>query len=1052
MASESSLTRRQVLKVYLTEAAARADTNPLKVQQNTALILNGEQDANYNFFTHEKYYFRIEANEPVKEFYIDWDDGEDNDPKGNANYSSIKFDTPQFVGITSHIFTRAKFHYPKIRVKSIDGYWSKFYQAHGDDAFNGIDILQGDSALGKDGTTGTGGRNSKYIIESDETGTDADNRRIPIYAPTVKPPVGILKTDKKRVYAGIDNDMLVDQDGARDGVTLKLSGSEPAVNSACTSVQVKVTYVTTGLVESGLDGNISTDRGDITVETLTLAASEPTISDVTYVLKMELINLLDGGDTRSATKLASRDKIQLVATMGLSTRYANCVGEVSLGNPIVEADDPRTTVTLDATESFCRTPEQSITAYTITTGDYVTLNDSSTSKGFTGNAEHSYKTKSTTQVSDVLEVGNKNFNSFTDGVRKASYNFRYEHNGRDSNYRWLPAEVLAECQVIADDPHDLDGTDAKATYTHSFIEHWRNEAGVTETAFYDTNYSDDRTGIAGYSWPSDMQSSRLCAFKGGWYNLYRLGWNDIGNVHFKQTDGDLDDHSLNGIGMHNGGGPLDFRKSSSDHTLYRNGVYGGTTLDSATSNNNYLIIASDKPFTGIWWETHYDDHGSAHLANVVIPSVTTQTVDATGKVAVRPALFYTSPEASGANAWKPLKFKNTTKHPEYPDTTWYTRGSWSWNTPQDWASIDPGTIPDHMWPQGDFEGALESFASHTRFNLPDGVVDNDGDYDNTYNNVDGLTGITVSTSFSHTTGLATIDVAGDAGGSETAILFTADGSKVTLTATAGGGAATTSTNTDSPTFAVVPGNNISTATNIATALGANAGFTTSRDDNVVTVSRVFSVTGNVAESTQFFDIDNLWNATNKKYAILVVINTDLTRASTGSLFDNLVISRGAIIDGQQSQLITIEDPMHVSLNNRAIAQSISYSHNGKYQVIEDRLGRADIRRIGASGGMITFGGVDAKSDGGTFDRAKFYDYQKKGTPVFLDVTHADSSVSRFYGTITKMSEDHPTGKMMAKFGLSLQVSHMITFNNSGVLTSDGFISLGGEIGNEPKYI
>ena len=97
--------------------------------------------------------------------------------------------------------------------------------------------------------------------------------------------------------------------------------------------------------------------------------------------------------------------------MGVSTRYANCVGDVSLGNPIVEADDPRTTVTLDATESFCRTPEQSITAYTITTGDYVTLNDSSTSKGFTGNAEHSYKTKSTTQVSDVLEVGNKNFNS-----------------------------------------------------------------------------------------------------------------------------------------------------------------------------------------------------------------------------------------------------------------------------------------------------------------------------------------------------------------------------------------------------------------------------------------------------------------------------------------------------------------------------------------------------------------------------------------------------------------------------------------------------------------
>ena len=47
MASESSLTRKQVLKAYLTEADARADTNPLVVQQDTALILNGEQSANY---------------------------------------------------------------------------------------------------------------------------------------------------------------------------------------------------------------------------------------------------------------------------------------------------------------------------------------------------------------------------------------------------------------------------------------------------------------------------------------------------------------------------------------------------------------------------------------------------------------------------------------------------------------------------------------------------------------------------------------------------------------------------------------------------------------------------------------------------------------------------------------------------------------------------------------------------------------------------------------------------------------------------------------------
>ena len=67
-----------VLKVYKTESDARADTNPLKRLANTGYITNIQQDAGFNFFTHVKYFFRIESNEPVLEFYIDWDDGEDN--------------------------------------------------------------------------------------------------------------------------------------------------------------------------------------------------------------------------------------------------------------------------------------------------------------------------------------------------------------------------------------------------------------------------------------------------------------------------------------------------------------------------------------------------------------------------------------------------------------------------------------------------------------------------------------------------------------------------------------------------------------------------------------------------------------------------------------------------------------------------------------------------------------------------------------------------------------------------------------------------------------
>ena len=216
-----------VLKAYKTEADAIADSNALKVTANTAYVINLQQAAGYNFFTHVKYYFRIEANEAVKEFYIDWDDGEDNDPKGNANYTLIKFDNPQFVGITSHIFTRDKVHYPKIRVMSAEGYLSKFYQATGDTTFKGIDVMQGDTFI-------EAGRNNTYRLESDVT----DAEGIPVFGPTPRPPVGVLKADKKRVFAGITNKYLASITVESPGSTVTLIGSHSSMDAARAAVTV----------------------------------------------------------------------------------------------------------------------------------------------------------------------------------------------------------------------------------------------------------------------------------------------------------------------------------------------------------------------------------------------------------------------------------------------------------------------------------------------------------------------------------------------------------------------------------------------------------------------------------------------------------------------------------------------------------------------------------------------------------------------------------------------------------------------------------------------
>jgi len=150
-----------------------------------------------------------------------------------------------------------------------------------------------------------------------------------------------------------------------------------------------------------------------------------------------------------------------------------------------------------------------------------------------------------------------------------------------------------------------------------------------------------------------------------------------------------------------------------------------------------------------------------------------------------------------------------------------------------------------------------------------------------------------------------------------------------------------------------------------------------------------------------------------------------------------------------SELITIEDPHHVSLNSIGIAQSISYNRQGKYMVVEDRLGKSDIRRIGATGGTISFGGIDLGTD--DTGRDKILSYQKNGTPVFLDITHGDGDKTRFFGKILSMSEDFATGKMHPKWAVTMQCSHLIELNSTGYMQT-GKISLGGVVDDVSKYI
>ena len=89
---------------------------------------------------------------------------------------------------------------------------------------------------------------------------------------------------------------------------------------------------------------------------------------------------------------------------------------------------------------------------------------------------------------------------------------------------------------------------------------------------------------------------------------------------------------------------------------------------------------------------------------------------------------------------------------------------------------------------------------------------------------------------------------------------------------------------------------------------------------------------------------------------------------------------------------------------------------------------------------------------GNSTRKDIKEFQQDGTPVYLDVEHKNGDFTRFFGVIETMSEDHPTGSMLPKFGLNMIVSHIVEFNSSGSILSNDYISLGGNVDYESKYI
>lgn len=1208
-----------IIKAYKTKIDAENDSNALYHINDSrdCRIGNGGQPAGYNFFTHEEYFFRIEAGEPVKEIYIDWDDGDDNDPEGNANYTRVVFETGKSVAIVSHIFTRdpiyartsavedssgAIGHFPKIRVKSTQGFLSKYYMPSGG-RFDGIDEFQGDAS-----NLLTAGPQSRFLIEADQEA--ANKCRIPIFLPTPKPPVAILKADRKRVYAGINNNLLIGApfsatisdcdmasgvgtvtlaDGSlgkhiltegspivldlsnnsydesttiktvtegtkftydttlgngsggaiadttnmtgtvyfstHRGAVLKLI-SNPTVQAARTAVQVEVTYISTGKINTtGGTTGFQGKRGDIAVDVLSFGGTTTTSQGVLKVLKVELLDLSEATATDDTTKLGPGERLALKVddVNGVTTNQTfKMIAEVSLGNPIVEVDDRRYTVTYDATESFSRIPEHSITDYYIDTGhdhwmSYGDFNDD-------------LQTASSTQISDTLSDFKGDTLKATQGVISASYSFVPTMEYLDTDNRWIPKQVLARAQIQTSTPN-VQTHDSTATYTKSYLTHWRDEGSSIKATTGGIDYSASREDVQGYSWPSDMISSNLLAFKS---NNDPDDWTNLGNSGDNESLWKGPDN-LNGLILHYNG--VNSARRVGGHIGSFSGGTGPTSTLDDDDNISKLMTCSRDKFTELFFKVshgyhspliaHTDTDGTDTDARYYFhstPLPNTSNVSGNFKILTESGRNGTRQNQISLNRVTGLytaslsdtDYEKTISDVDFADTSneGPVIGTVTTSTEHGLSVGDEVFINVQHTVSGTASGGSTTTLADVGGGLIDLGTDNywkhsiltitAGTNSGTSHYVTGSEDSTDSGSGDGDT-LVTFDAISAAMDNTSVFTLQKDLSECVLIKTV---PSTTTFTYTCTKMAVAPVSDISNLTGKVQGIAQwkplkvidktrydknpsefkDTSFYTSgtikweepedwikidparipdrywpygkfepnfTDLQTASDDEVFSSHDDKDE--QFFDFEGRWDHEYQKYGILW--NLDTTTGVGGSSssentdrYRDTQVQHCYISSEPHCTTVEVIDPMHVSLNDRAIAQSVSYSHRGKYQVVEDRMGIADVRKIGNSGGTITFGGIDLMDKDDVYTRDKFHQYQRRGTPVYMDVTHESGVASRFYGVITQMSEDHPAGKQYGKFGLTMQCSHMLQMDSSGHKLEDGFISLGGDPIDERKFL
>ena len=952
----------QIIRVYNTEENAIAGGT-------TGLITSSTVDSNAGavgnsvdsipYFIYNRYYYRIDANEPVSEFHIDWDDGEDNSPE-KRNLQIIKLETPKFFCVVEHIYTEAttesKKFFPMVRVKSIDGFLSKFYT---NDAAENIAHASTKAFETFSASLGNG-QNETSNLSFEKAGADL----LPHFIPSNIPPIGVLKVDRKRIFAGIDNRQ-ISKIGNAGGVAYPLLYI--MTDGSTTSTSVKLTVQ--GLKDKAIREYTVTDI--ITTDAQLDSAAEIAkycapfndgsgLEDCAEVLlRAELTKGNGLADTERVFVKVFNARTDLTGNADVSDNATVCI--LSNGNPIVDLNEPTFSVFTDTTESFTKASNLSIN--NIYLDDDNLHNSTIQAQGSISSNQGNISD----EMHDDLKV-------IADDDEYSSDQLSYTHSNKghlkDSNSRFHDFHRLIRVQVR--DNYSLPTGVADIANRRSFIEHYDDDQYVSTV-----NSGSLRV-------PTSEQTRGLILFSND-DDVEEAAWKDISAL--SRTTGIM-------IG------------SNGDNILR----HGADTTQSSTHTRtphpkNHLLICK----TDLFDKVHF-------------------RLDNTYAVGETPTEIQITAQYAHKNGWKPLEIQDDTLGLK-------TSGGIKFKVPADWKKHTASSIESGSW-----SGPLPADSSETAAEVTSITLSSDdksrysGKYVNLFRKDSADAAQSAST--------------------ETSIVFWFDHSGSASQPTVSGAEAyveveladaSLSTAND---YAGALRTAISNTSNLSVSSLSSGQFTVT-NDLVGDVTDAATNSGDISLSvtTQGASNDNqdstaLWDFT--AYGIL--INFNVKAAATKNVVKNIWP-----YSNKHSQQIKIIDPHHVSLNDIAIAQSISFVRKGKFVNMEDRFGRAEIRKLGASGGVVSFGSVDLGDTNVQGNRKLIKSHQQNATPVFLDVTHKSGEITRFFGVIISMSEDHPVGQQFPKYALQMQVSHLIEMDSSGNLLSDK-ISLGGDLNDTRQYV